>query len=70
MILVTGATGYIGRRIVRRLAEDGEPLRCLLRPSSDQTIFQGLDVEFHNGDVTDSQSLKSACDGVDSVVHT
>jgi nucleoside-diphosphate-sugar epimerase len=33
MILVTGATGFIGRALIRQLAEAGHPLRALLRPS-------------------------------------
>ncbi|MFQ5875537.1 MAG: complex I NDUFA9 subunit family protein [Dehalococcoidia bacterium] len=69
MILVTGATGYVGRRVVRKLAEEGESVRCLVRPSSDLSPFQGLEVETHVGDVKDLSSLRSACDGADSVVH-
>ena len=70
MILVTGATGYVGRRIVGRLVEEGEAVRCLVRSTSDRTIVEGLGVETQPGDVTDMASLKSACEGVDSVVHT
>ncbi len=69
MILVTGATGYVGRRVVRRLVEGGEAVRCLVRPSSDLSIFEGLNLETHVGDVTDAASLMSACQGADAVVH-
>ncbi len=70
MILVTGSTGYVGRRIVQRLVEEGQPVRCLVRSTSDRTVVEGLGVETRQGDVTDLPSLKSACEGVDSVVHT
>ena len=69
MILVTGATGYVGRRVVRKLVEEGEMVRCLVRPSSELAIFEGLDVETHIGDVTDPPSLTSACQHSDAVVH-
>ena len=69
MILVTGATGYVGRRVVRRLVDEGEPVRCLVRPSSNLSALEGIEVEVHSGDVTDPVSLRSACEGVDTVVH-
>ena len=69
MILVTGATGYVGRRVVRRLVEGGESVRCLVRSSSDLSALGGLNLETEFGDVTDPLALRSACQGVDSVVH-
>lgn len=70
MILVTGATGYVGRRIVQRLVEDGESVRCLVRSTSDRKIVESLGVETCAGDVTDLSSLRPACEGIESVVHT
>jgi nucleoside-diphosphate-sugar epimerase len=43
--LVTGATGFIGRQLVRRLAADGVAVRAWVRPSSDLSAFVGLDIE-------------------------
>ena len=70
MILVTGATGYIGRRIVSRLVEQGQEVRCLVRTSSDLSPLKGLQVQVHRGEVADPASLMSACEGVEAVVHT
>ncbi len=69
MILVTGSTGYVGRRVVKLLTREGERVRCLVRPTSDIYPFYKLDVETVQGEITDLASLKFACEGVDSVVH-
>lgn len=66
-ILLTGATGFVGRRIFRLLTEKGYSVRCLLRPSSDAGPLQGAEVV--RGNVWDANSLKGALDGVESVVH-
>ncbi|HYN20433.1 MAG TPA: NAD-dependent epimerase/dehydratase family protein [Thermoanaerobaculia bacterium] len=66
-ILVTGGTGFLGRRIVSELAQRHE-LRLLVRPSASRERFpQG--VEFAAGDVTDRSSLDRALSGLDAVVH-
>jgi 2-alkyl-3-oxoalkanoate reductase len=62
--LVTGASGFIGRRVVARLLRDGEPVRALLFPHEE---LPG--VERALGDVTDRASVVAALDGVDRVVH-
>ena len=69
MILVTGSTGYVGRRVVKLLTEEGKRVRCMVRATSDTSIFQELDVETVQGEVTDLASLKAAVEEVDSVVH-
>lgn len=66
LILVTGATGYIGGRIVPRLLENGYRVRCMVR---DASRLQGRpwqnDVEIMTGDVLDADSLGPALKGVD-----
>jgi dihydroflavonol-4-reductase len=66
-VLVTGATGFIGRVLVPRLLADGRTVRVLERRPS--TAFDGLAVESVRGDVTDPESLKGAFDGVSSVFN-
>lgn len=50
---ITGATGYIGRRLVRRVLEDGERVHLLSRRQSDLTGLQREGVRVFCGDVTD-----------------
>ena len=70
MILVCGATGDLGGRVVRRLVDDGQRVRALVRPTSDATDLEGLGVEVVRGDLRDAGSLKPALEGVDTVVTT
>jgi len=65
--LVTGASGFLGRHLVRRLADEGRPIRVLERRPSD--AFNGLQVERVSGDVTDPASLAAAAEGVATVFH-
>lgn len=66
-ILVTGATGYLGRHVTARLVEAGRDVRVLARPTSD---VEGLgDVEVVRGDVTSRDDLRKALDGVQRVFH-
>ena len=67
--LVTGATGLIGNNVVRLLLERGEPVRALVRESSDPRPFEGLDVETVNGDLRDETSVRYAMQGVSRVIH-
>ncbi len=70
MILITGATGYIGRHLVSRLAAQGERPRCLVRNTQRvATILPADKVEFVQGDITQPASLGVAMQGVDTVVH-
>jgi dihydroflavonol-4-reductase len=68
-ILVTGATGFIGSWLARRLAEAGHAVRVLCRPGSDRAALSGLDLEYTSGDVTDLDSLFAAARDVDGVYH-
>lgn len=67
--LVTGATGFLGSHIAERLAQRGERVRCLVRPTSDTTFLETLGAELALGDITDSPSLADALEGVDTVYH-
>jgi dihydroflavonol-4-reductase len=67
--LVTGATGFVGGALVRRLLARGVAVRALARPGSDTRNLDGLDIERLAGDVTDPASLARACAGCDHVYH-
>jgi acetylornithine/succinyldiaminopimelate/putrescine aminotransferase/nucleoside-diphosphate-sugar epimerase len=68
-ILITGATGFIGGHLAKRLAREGHPVRCLVRQASDTSALEELDVEIAVGDLTSRGSLAHAVDGCDFVVH-
>ena len=67
--LITGATGFLGRRAARKLAERGAALRCLVRLASDRSVLSGVPCEFAEGDLTDAESLRRALDGCSTVLH-
>ena len=68
-ILVTGATGFIGSALVRALVSHGERVRALVRPSSDLSRLDGLEVEIARGDVLQPGALPPALEGVRVVYH-
>lgn len=68
-ILVTGATGFIGRHLCRALASAGHRIRALVRPGSTTAPLEVLGVERITGDVTVPSSLGPALEGVEAVVH-
>jgi uncharacterized protein YbjT (DUF2867 family) len=71
MILVTGATGFVGRNLVNRLVSAGERPRCLIRSRvKAQQTLPVQQVELALGDMTDISSLQAAMRGVTTVVHT
>jgi nucleoside-diphosphate-sugar epimerase len=68
MVLVTGATGFIGSHLVDRLAAGGHRVRCLVRSTSSRRYLpQGLEVVF--GDLRTGQDLGRALEGVKTVFH-
>jgi uncharacterized protein YbjT (DUF2867 family) len=70
MILVTGSTGFIGKSLVRKLAESGQDVRLLLRPSPQSPRLPlGLSVEVAVSSLSDERSLRAAMVGVDTVYH-
>ena len=70
MILVAGATGSLGGRIVHGLIQRGESVRALVRTSSSHTALDNAGAEIAIGDLTDPASLAAACEGIDVVVTT
>jgi uncharacterized protein YbjT (DUF2867 family) len=70
MILITGATGYIGRHLVSRLVAQGERPRCLVRDiNRAKRLLPADKVELVQGATTSPASLDAAVQGVDTIVH-
>ena len=69
MNLVTGASGLLGSHIVEQLVAAGEPVRALVRPTSDTRLLDEWGVEKAVGDVTDAESLLRAAKGVRRIYH-
>jgi uncharacterized protein YbjT (DUF2867 family) len=69
LILLTGATGYIGGRLLRTLHERGERIRALARRPDELRGRVPADVEVVGGDVLDPESLPAAFAGVDAAYY-
>jgi dihydroflavonol-4-reductase len=70
-ILITGATGFIGSHLIRRLTGTPHELRCLVRDPGGRAAraLACRGAEIVPGDVTDPDSVRRAVDGCDAVVH-
>ncbi|HEY7730707.1 MAG TPA: NAD-dependent epimerase/dehydratase family protein [Gaiellaceae bacterium] len=68
-VLVTGAAGFVGRHAVRALAERELRVRALVRDVGGAGALDGVDCELVRGDMTDSESLRAAVAGCETVVH-
>ncbi|MGA9762335.1 MAG: NAD(P)H-binding protein [Gaiellaceae bacterium] len=69
MILVTGATGFIGRHLVAGLRSLEQPTRCLVRSQSRGRKLEAQGCVLARGDMSDPDSLRTACEGIDTVIH-
>ena len=68
-VLVAGATGYLGKYIVKNLVERKVNTTALIRPAA--TFSQtDLPVELLRAEVTDARTLINCCDGIDTVIST
>jgi nucleoside-diphosphate-sugar epimerase len=70
-IAITGATGFLGRYLVRHLAGAGHTLRCWYRPGSDRGGFdqETASVEWLPGQLGEGSATQALVRGVDAVVH-
>ena len=70
MILITGATGFLGKNLCEHFSKQGFTVKALARPTSDTSFLETLaNVEIVRGNVTDSDSVCAAMQGCDYVVH-
>ncbi len=69
MILVTGATGFIGRHLVTRLMKEGKQVRCLIPEHKAENLPWENPPEIIVGDVMDEETLFKAVTGVHVIIH-
>ena len=69
-VLITGANGFLGARVVRAFQEAGIGVRALVRPAARvQPQGQGDEVEVFRADLRGGEPLEAAFDGIDVLVH-
>jgi dihydroflavonol-4-reductase len=68
-VLVTGASGFVGAAVARALLAAGYEVRALLRPDSDRSNLEKLEVEPAIGDLCDTASLRPALAGCRALFH-
>lgn len=70
MYLVTGATGQIGRRVVRLLRERELPVRAFVRLTSRYGELENRGAELFIGDLREDRDIQKACKGVEYIIST
>ena len=68
MFLVTGATGGLGKRVVRELREREMPIRAFVRLSSRYSELENRGAEIFIGDLSQERDIRKACEGVRYVI--
>ena len=69
-VLITGGAGSVGRQLVEMLSEASRPVRIFDLPMMDFSGLEGRNgIEIVRGDITDADGVRSAVEGVDSVLH-
>ena len=70
-ILITGATGFIGRHLVQRLIAEGHCCRCLVRKNSITDFLENSpNIELFYGDIAQKDTLTDICKGIDIVINS
>lgn len=67
--LVTGASGFIGSAVVRKLLGKNREVRCFIEPSAKRGNLEGLDVDVVEGDILDRDAVARALKGCDRLFH-
>ena len=68
VVLVTGASGFLGRYVVQELLNHNHEVRCLIHTPGMERVFNNQSVDVYYGDVTNFSAMKMACQGVEFVV--
>ncbi|NKQ35326.1 MAG: NAD-dependent epimerase/dehydratase family protein [Chloroflexi bacterium] len=70
MILITGATGFLGHNLVPMLVQAGYAVRALVRPTSNTDFLEALGVELvFTDDIANQTAVQEACQGCNQVIH-
>ena len=69
LVLVTGATGFVGRRVVRELQEHRHRVRVLVHTPGRERLFPDRSVDIHYGSVSDPVALAAAFYDVEVAIH-
>src|ERR1700741_5464602 len=73
MILVVGSTGLLGGRICERLRAEGQPVRALVRRTSNPdklNALKSLGCEVVTGDLKEPPQIEAACQGISALIST
>ena len=68
-VFLTGASGFIGANLARRLIAEGDQVKALFRPESNHPFLAGLPLEMVTADLVDEKSLVAAVAGCNYVFH-
>jgi uncharacterized protein YbjT (DUF2867 family) len=71
-VLITGATGFVGREILRQLHQQGHSIRILARNRASSRVQEAISrwrAEVHPGNILEPASLEGALSGVEAVIH-
>ena len=68
VVLVTGATGFLGRNVVQQLLNHHYTVRCLVHTPGGERVFRNRAVDVYYGNVLDPDALALACQGVESII--
>lgn len=68
-VLITGANGFIGSHLVEKFLKEGHKVFGLVRPTSDLSLINDMEVSLKYGDITDYSSIEKALYDTDIVVH-
>jgi len=68
-VFLTGATGFIGGTVARRLRERGDDVACLVRDAAKADELAALGCDLVSGDLGDSDAIRNGMDGCDAVIH-
>ncbi len=68
-VLVTGATGFVGRHVLQELLGRGYRVRCLVRPGSEPKLTPQAAVTPVTGDITEGEGVRRAAAGCQAAIH-